>query len=193
MTDKKRVITPKFQVAFAKVWEPDEETEKYKLCMVFDVSEDLAAMKALASETFAEYAGAKAKPSRKVFKSGDAYVDSKLEDAEDDQERKEIEEKYGNFRGKVMVNAASKFAPGILGPDKQDILDKKDFYNGCFARAAITAYGWEYQGKKGVSFNLNNLIKVGDGERFGGAVAATDDFAEIEVAPVEADDIEIDL
>ena len=49
----------------------------------------------------------------------------------------------------------------------------------CFARASVTVYPWEFQGKKGVSFNLCSVQKVSEGDKLGGRVDASDEFSEL--------------
>ncbi len=51
-----------------------------------------------------------------------------------------------------------------------------DFYGGCYARATINPYHWEYMGKQGISFGLQNVQKLRDGESFGGRGSAENDF-----------------
>ena len=50
------------------------------------------------------------------------------------------------------------------------------FYAGCYARAAITAFGYDRKGNKGVSFSLMHIQKVKDGEPFGADRGKPDDF-----------------
>ena len=46
--------------------------------------------------------------------------------------------------------------------------------------APHTAYGYDKAGNKGVAFGLQNLQKLGDGERFSGRTAAEDDFDSVD-------------
>lgn len=86
----------------------------------------------------------------------------------------------------IMFVAATKNAdqvrPGVVdsvaGPDgkPRPIVAPSDIYGGCYGRATINPYFWEYMGKMGVSFGLQNVQKLRDGERFGGGTEAADDF-----------------
>jgi hypothetical protein len=49
-------------------------------------------------------------------------------------------------------------------------------YPGAQVRGSVSAFGYDYQGNKGVSFGLNNLQKLGEGERIDGRVAADAEF-----------------
>ena len=56
-----------------------------------------------------------------------------------------------------------------------------DLYGGCYCRATINPYHWEYMGKQGISFGLQNVQKLRDGESFGGRGAAENDFDAVDV------------
>lgn len=83
--------------------------------------------------------------------------------------------------GWYHVNFKTKYPPQIVGPDKTPIApgDRAAIYAGCWVRVSTHAYGYEYMGKKGVSFNLWNVQKVKDGEPFS-SNSAESDFDTIE-------------
>lgn len=90
----------------------------------------------------------------------------------------------GNIRpeyaGKQYIVAKSKEtdAPGVVDITCQAILDSKAIYGGCRTRLAVSAYGWTFAGKSGVSLYLNNVQLVADGEPFGlPQTTAEDDFS----------------
>lgn len=69
----------------------------------------------------------------------------------------------------IMVRAASQYAPEIYDADgsKFELANpahiqavKSKFHAGCKVRAILTPFGWNFQGKKGVSFNLTGLMFV---------------------------------
>ena len=93
------------------------------------------------------------------IKSGDA-MNAKLV-----AKGKEASEAY---KGKTIINFKSKeFPVGIVkinpGGAPQPILDEKELYAGCYMQAEVTAFTYDY-GKPGVSFGLNNVMKVRDGK-----------------------------
>jgi hypothetical protein len=60
-------------------------------------------------------------------------------------------------------------------------MDKADLYSGCYLRATVTAYAYTHGGNKGVSFSLQNLQKVRDGEPLSmSANKAENDFGKLE-------------
>jgi hypothetical protein len=74
-----------------------------------------------------------------------------------------------------FATASTKTQPGLMDRDRTPIMRSEDFYAGCWARATVTAYGYDNK-SKGVAFGLQNLQKLGDDESFSGRVAAEDDF-----------------
>jgi hypothetical protein len=53
-------------------------------------------------------------------------------------------------------------------------------------RAQLRAFSYDSNGNKGVSFALNNIQKLGDGERLDNRQAATDAFeADLSAAPAD--------
>lgn len=161
-----KVITEKFQVSFPNVFQPNSESGNYSLTMLFDNKEAVKNLEELAKNTAQE-------------KWGDKVTKKQLQWPIKDGNEKDLE-KYPNFENKVFANAKSKFQCGLVDQNRNDILDESEFYAGCFARASISAYAWEYKGKKGVSFNLNNVQKLADGERIGGRVDASSEFDAVE-------------
>jgi hypothetical protein len=81
------------------------------------------------------------------------------------------------YAGCYFINANSNEKPGVVDADLQPILDTSEFYSGCYGRASITLYPYETSGSKGIAAGLNNVQKLEDGERFGGATSAAADFA----------------
>lgn len=69
----------------------------------------------------------------------------------------------------IMVRAASQYAPEIYDADGTQFeltnpahiqAIKSKFHAGARVRAILTPFGWNFQGKKGVSFNLAGLMFV---------------------------------
>jgi len=59
-------------------------------------------------------------------------------------------------------------------------------YPGAGVRASVSAFAYDSNGNKGVSFALNNMQKVSEGERLDGRAAADDEFtADLSSAPAD--------
>ena len=79
----------------------------------------------------------------------------------------------------MFLNAKSSRKPGVVDADLNAILDKEEFYSGCYGRASLNFYAYDYQGTKGIGVGLNNLQKLEDGERLGGDFStAEEDFGD---------------
>lgn len=96
-------------------------------------------------------------------------------------EEKEQYQGYG--KGVVFITAQTMTRPGLVDEKVVKIIKPEDFYAGCYAVATINPYPWTYMGKNGVSFGLQNVQKVADGEPFGGRTNAEDDFSAASSAP----------
>jgi len=161
----KKVVTPKFRVSFPNVFKPTSfqgGDPFYTLTMLFDKDTDISELKKLANLAKVEKFGANPpKGLRSPFRDGD-------------------EKDFDGYEGVTFISAKSKSKPGLVDQDLQEIIDPEAFYAGCYARATITAYGYDTRGNKGVAFGLQNIQKLGDGEPFSGKTKAKDDFSAVE-------------
>ena len=83
------------------------------------------------------------------------------------------------YEGMYFLNANSNQKPGIVDKDLNEILDPDEVYSGCWGRASINFYAFNTNGNKGVGVGLNNIQKLKDGERLGGARASAEsDFGD---------------
>ena len=166
-----RITTPKFRVSFPSVFEPHAAIEggplRYSISMIFDKATDLTEMKSACLQAIkAKWGEDKNKwPSdlRKPFRKGSEKT---LAGYDDDT---------------VFVRASSEYRPGVLNEYKEPMARAEDLYAGCYARASLNAYAYDKAGNKGVTFGLNNIIKVADGDRLDSRVTAEEDFANVEI------------
>jgi len=170
-------------VSFPQVWEPKQingtGTAKYNLSMLFRVAADpakpetakekgvdITPMKQAVGAVLVAQFG----PDKTKWPAG---LSIPFRDGKDKQF-----DGYGP--GVIFIGASSSAKnprPGIVGPDgKTAITTPNEFYGGCYARATVNAFYWEFMGKKGVSFGLQNIQKTRDGLPFSGRAAAEDDF-----------------
>lgn len=176
------MMTPNFRVSFPVLDKAaqilDSGDPKFSLTMIFDtveIAKDPAqqklwdAMVASVDSAAKEKFGEMPKVFKKPFLKGDEQVSQKTG------------EPYDGYAGCVILRttAGLKSRPALVGPDKSGI-DAAEIYSGCYARAKVRPYGWDFA-KKGVSFGLGNVQKVRDGEALGGGgTSAEDDFDAIE-------------
>jgi len=184
----RKVITPVGTLSYPHLFTPQDPMEeggqqKYAAVIIFPEGTDLTPMKkavlAAAEEKFGEKAAALLKGNK-----------LRLPFREDWEEK-------GYPENSVFVNAKSNNPPGIVSRyadpvtgKAQRITDEDEIYPGAQVRFSVTAYGYDVKGNKGITFALNNVQKMADGERLDGRVRAEDEF-EAE-APSEADLSDLD-
>ena len=107
------------------------------------------------------------------------------------------EDNYSTYEGTencLVMQAKSTFKVGVVDADREDVIDPSEIYSGCVCRASITAYSYNVDGNKGISFSLNNLQKLGDGPALAGtgqkAADEFEDAEEYEIDEYEAEEAE---
>lgn len=115
--------------------------------------------------------------------------------------RKEVATKgYDKVGGLWFISARSQKRPGLVdriaapGSSKprnieSDAEIEKFFYPGAHVRAVVRAFAYKNKGK-GVSFSLENVQFLGNGERLDNRVAAEDDFEAQDMSAAPAADID---
>lgn len=152
------VITPEFRVSFPNLFRPskiDENSEpKYSVTMLFKKGEDLKLLKQAAAAAAKE-------------KWGDD-VPKDLRSPFRNQGEKDYD---GYEEGAIFITCSSKSKPGLVNQKVQPIISEEDFYAGCYARAEVVASAYGGKGTKfkpGVTFYLQNVQKLRDGDPFSG-------------------------
>ena len=109
-----------------------------------------------------------------------AKIASTLHDGDGVKEK--TGEPYGpECKGHWVMSVASKVRPNVVDASLQPILDASMVRSGDYARVSINAYCYDTSGNRGVSFGLNNVQKLADGEPLGGGRSrAEDDFTAVE-------------
>lgn len=166
-----KVVTGKVRFCYANVFEPtsmnEGDTPKYNVCILIPKSDTKTLEKINKAIEAAKQAG-KAKI---ADKSGKIPSTLKTPLRDGDEERGDDEA----FEGHYFINANSTRKPSIVDRDLAPIMDKEEFYSGCYGRASINFYTYNVN-SKGIAAGLNNLQKLEDGERLAGGSSAEDDF-----------------
>lgn len=169
--EAKKVITPMFRVSFPQVFKPkafESQEPKYSIVMLFDKKADLKALRLAAENAATEKWGDKTKwpkTLRLPFKDGNEKA------------------QLPGYEDTIVVSASSqaKYRPGVVDQARSPITEEDGtFYAGCYARAQLLAFAYDMAGNKGVSFALQNVQKMKDGEPFSGRKAAEDVFDSVE-------------
>lgn len=182
-----RVTTGKVRLSFPKLFEPHavnpKDDPKYSVMLMIPKSDKDTLKKLRAAEAEAA-AEAKAWGNRKP-KSWDSIIHDGDVMAEEDER---YPERAGNWI--MSVRSSAEYKPQIVDRNMNDILDRSAVYSGVYARVSLTAFTFDYQGKKGVSFGLNNVQILGGGENLGGAAQpASADFEELDDDDEDDDDL----
>jgi hypothetical protein len=198
-----KVTTPKAMLSYPHIAEAQVQKDdagnpkgkpKFSAALVFAKGTDLTALqKAVKAAGEAKWPGkfdAMILDSRKSVAAG-GRIKFNLPFRMDGEEK-------GYAEGSTFINVRTEQKPGcvysyaepgtakpaVIPPDK--IAD--ELYPGAFVRATIVAFGYDREGNKGVSFALNNIQKLGEGERLDNRKAAVDEFdVDLSAAPADLD------
>lgn len=168
-----KVITGKTRFSFCNIFEPKASDNggepKYSVTLLIPKSDTATLQKIKqamdeARDNFVKKNGANSLPAKynHTLHDGDGLRDSG--------------EPYGpECKGCYVITVSSKQKPVIVDAFRNEITDPGEVYSGCYGRAAVNFYGYNRQGKKGVSAGLLSIQKLSDGEPFG-TVGSADDF-----------------
>ena len=85
----------------------------------------------------------------------------------------------GYVKGAPFITVSTKQKPGVVGPDMKPIMDPEEIYAGCWVLATIRPFSFDATAKKGVSFGLQNILKIADDEPFSGGPPPEDEFGDV--------------
>lgn len=109
-----------------------------------------ANLQAIDMRTFLSVSGKDGWP----FRDGDFQVDQKSG------------KPYDGFPGHVSIKISNERKVGVYNRDRSEVFDFSEIYSGMYAQVIGVAYAWDKQGNRGVSFSLDGVRKVKDGEPF---------------------------
>lgn len=175
---KQTLITPVGRVSYPSVFKPTKMEgstgePKYELTLLFPKSDEeaLAPLKRAIAAVRAEKWG----PDKSKWP---ANLRSPFRDGDRDKPNNP------EYAGMIFIRMTSQNRPGLVDAAVQPIIDQSQFYPGCYAKAEVNAFAYDKAGNRGMSFGMNNIQKVKDGEPLGGAARPAQEVFE----PVEADD-----
>lgn len=171
MENSTKVVTGKVRFCYVNVFEPtamnEGDTPKYNICIL--IPKDDA--KTLDKINKAIEAAKQAGKAKLADKNGKIPSNLKLPLRDGDDERGDDPA----FEGMYFINANSQRKPSIVDKDLNPIMEKEEFYSGCYGRASINFYAFNVS-SKGIAAGLNNLQKLEDGEMLAGGSTAEEDF-----------------
>jgi hypothetical protein len=169
--DPKKVVCGPVRIGYANVFRPrkreDDEEPSYS-CMIIIDKTDRVTLRKIAKAIEAAQIEGKAK-----------IGNSKSTTLRDGDEEADLENNP-ELAGMMYVNISSKQRPGIVDQTRQKVIDETMVYSGCYVNVSMKAFAYNAKGNKGVSFGLNHIQFVRDGEPLGGMTRAEDDFEDVE-------------
>jgi len=182
-----RFISPSFVIAFPALFKPkqnDRGGDEYSCTMYLDKD----------GSDMSKIQGAIDQIVHDEYKDKVAGIKMPIRDGDDQADN------YSTYEGTAncwVIAAKSVFKPGVVDTDLEDIIDPGMIYPGAVCRASLTAYAYDVNGNKGISFALNNVQFLTDGDPLTGAgTKASDEFGDAEDAEYEeyeeADEVEED-
>lgn len=179
-----KVITGTVRLSYAHLFEPfsfnDDQEPKYSVVLLIPKSDKATIKKIKAAQKAALEQGKSSKFNGKIPTNWSNTL-------RDGDEEKDLEDNP-EFAGHYFMTVSARTRPGIVDRDVQPILDSTEVYSGCYARASINAFPYSVSGNKGVSFGLNHIQKIKDGEPLGGRSNAEDDFDALDDDEFDEDD-----
>jgi hypothetical protein len=186
-----KVTTPKAMLSYPHFAAPQPKKKptdksKYSGAFVFAPGTDLTEMENAVVEAASERWGTKAADMLKKGQLRSPF-------------RRDAEAK-GYESGSVFINARSDNQPGLVylwpepGTDKPAKVEPEKitdvFYAGAIVRAQLSAFTYDTDGNRGVSFGLNHVQKLAEGERIDGRQDASEVFdADLSAVPSELKDL----
>ena len=180
-----KAVIGEVRFCYVHVWEKQnisgkEGDEKYSCCCMFTKNEKKIIEQIKQAIKEALKRGAR------------QYGEKWLKQATENKENivKDGNEKFPDnpeFADMYFINAYAKTAPGVVDRKRQPILDKDEFYSGCYGYVSITIYPFNNPTNKGISVGLNHVMKTKDGEFLGGRSSAEDDFSDIDLGDEDDD------
>lgn len=179
-----KVITGEVRLSYANLFTPrqnEKGKDVWSVCLLIPKTDKTtrSALKAAAERALEDgitsrklKAGTSLKNAWGTLKDGD--------DRDDLDERPE-------YAGHYYMNVSAYRQPGIVDRQRNPILDSSEVYSGCFARVSINAYAYNVNTNKGVTFGLNHVQKLRDGDFLGGVSLPEDDFDELDDDEYESD------
>lgn len=169
-----RVVTGKVRLSYVHLFEPfsnkPDQEPKYSCTILIPKSD-----KATLDKIKKAIAAAAEDGKTKTF---GGKVPGNLKTTLHDGDEEADLDRNPEYAGHYYMAMSSKTRPGVVDADLNPVLDSTQVYSGCYARVSINAFPYSNSGNKGVSFGLNNVQFLEDGEPLGGRTRAEDDFAD---------------
>lgn len=186
-----QVLTPKFLALYPKLFSPEVNKlsgkNEFSVVAVFPKGADR-------SKLDAAFTAAVVKKFGEDKKKWPKNIKSPIRANEEKEKEGKLPEGYepGGFfmtlKSMVPTDPArlSKYkAPQVFDKNKMPMLDQSNMYGGCYCQAVVNAGAYSQAGNNGVSFYLEAVIKVADGQPVSSRMDASAIFQGIEIDDAE--------
>lgn len=176
--NKRKVVTGEVRLSYARLITPkknDREQDVWSTVILIDKGDKATLARLRAAAQVALDEGIANGKLRKGTTLKNGW--STMKDGDDRDDLDEAPEYAGHFY--MNVNAYRR--PGVVDRHKDPITDERDIYSGCYARVSLTAYAFKTDQNKGITFGLENVQKLRNGDPLGGHQSSPDDdFDEVD-------------
>lgn len=184
MTENTKVVTGKVRLSYPTLFKAKAAEEGQDPKFSVEVLIPKTDVKTVAKIRAAQNAAANSDKGLKALQTqnpptwGDEKFPAKkftdtLRDGDDDDENEGRPERAGHWF--MNVRSSAQYKPGVVDKDTQPVMDESEVYGGVYGRVSMTAFPFNTQGNKGISFGLNSVQVLGYGDPFG---AGREDAAE---------------
>lgn len=173
MASATQITTGKVRFSYAHLFTPraslDGGPSKYSVTLLIPKSD-----KATLTKINAAMEAARNAFTTKTGKKLPAKLPSTLHDG--DLTRDNGEEFGPECKGCYVMTVSSNNPPVIVDANKVPITNPQELYSGCYGRAIINFYVYDYMSKRGISAGLNGIMKLYDGEPLAGGIVTDSDW-----------------
>lgn len=198
MTKQKsiKVKLPEFRLSYPNLFKPKLNDYSGKLeysCVaLFPLGADLSGLERAIKQAFTEAFGPNEAKWPREKPGADGKPGPLVQPLKDQGERAKMSDDgkmvlpAGYVAGAKYLNLKTAQKPGVVDAQVQPIVEASEVYGGCYCLATVTVYAYKHPVRQGVTVSLQNVQKTRDGEKFGGATRAEDDFAPLPAASGDA-------
>lgn len=168
----KKVVTGEVRLSYVNLFEPkaiaEGQAPKYSTTLLID-KDDKATIK-LIQNAIAEVIAS----SQDILK-GTKGLKTPLRDGDEEKDSLEYENHF-------FMNASSKTPPIVVDEERQEVVNPREVYSGCYGRVSMNFFAYNQAGNKGVGVALNAVQKTKDGEALGGGytrASVEEDFGDL--------------
>lgn len=181
----KNLRTPRGRLSYPTLFEPKAQQAggeaKFSCTIIFDAAAqatpEFAALKKAAGAAAQEKWGAKLQDPNFARSIKTPFHDSATHPT--------ASGKPGYENGTKFIRTSAKEKPFVVDKAIKPIIDRSEIYAGCYVVANVNAFAYETNGNRGVSFGINGVQKVGEGDPLGSRGRPEDMFEPIADAPGE--------